>query len=423
MKLFAFISLALTAWLHAADTELKFVPLFDGKSLDGWVGEGYAVEDGAIVCTPKGRNLYTEAVYANYIFEFEFKLPEAGNNGIGIHYPGKGDPAYTGMESQVLDYTAPAYNDPKHPKYYKLKPAQYHGSLYTLAPAKKAPLKPVGEWNHERITIAGPKVTVEVNGQVILEANLTEINKKFPKHLGAKRRSGHISLCGHGDKVAFRNLKICELPLKANVAEVKKQGFTQIFDGETLKGWKAGEGSEGHWVPVNGILKYDGKSEAKDKNLWSEKSYKDFTLVFDWRWSGTGPMMKRPVLAADGTETGVKMNVQELDSGIYLRGNSKSQVNLWNWPVGSGEVYGYRTNKKLPAEIRAGVTPKVKADMPLGQWNRMMITMKGEKLTVTLNGSVVIEDATLPGVDPEGPIALQHHGSRIDFANMWIKEL
>ena len=111
------------------------------------------------------------------------------------------------------------------------------------------------------------------------------------------------------------------------------------------------------------------------------------------------------------------------DSGIYLRGGSKSQVNIWNWPIGSGEVYGYRTDKSLPAEVRRGVTPKVKADHPIGRWNRFVITMKGDRLTVVLNGRTVIERARLPGVPTRGPIALQHHGDPIQFANIYIKEL
>jgi len=115
--------------------------------------------------------------------------------------------------------------------------------------------------------------------------------------------------------------------------------------------------------------------------------------------------------------------VIELDSGVYLRGNNRSQVNLWNWPCGSGEVYGYRTNNKFSQEIRAALVPKVNADHPIGAWNRMLITMKGDRLTVVLNGKTVIEKAQLPGVPSTGPIALQHHGSALEFKNISIKEL
>ncbi len=387
------------------------VPLFNGKDLTGWKGTGYIVEDGAITCTPQGKNLVTEGIYSNYAFDFEFKLPPGGNNGIGIHYPGTGDAAYTGMEVQVLDDSAEQYKT--------LKPYQFHGSIYTMVVAKKAPLKPVGEWNSERILVNGDDIQVTVNGSVITEAKLSELNAKFPKHEGAKRRSGHIGFCGHGDAVSFRNIKITEFPPAANEEAAKQGGFTKIFDGSTLAGWEHQPADLESWKPVNGILKYNGKA----KDLWSVKEYGDMTLVFDWRWAAPGPLMKRPVIGFDGKETGQQVEVQELDSGIYLRGNSKSQVNLWNWPCGSGEVYGYRTDKSQPAAVIAGVTPKLKADKPVGEWNRTMITMKGDLLTVTINGQTVIENAQLPGVAAKGKIALQHHGSHIDFANIWIKEL
>lgn len=396
-----------------AEADYKSLPLFNGKDLTGWKGEGYVVEDGSIVCTPEGRNLTTNRIFANYALDFEFKLPAAGNNGVGIHFPGTGDPAYSGMEVQVLDDSAEKYKD--------LKPYQFHGSLYTLAAAKKAPLKPVGEWNSERILVHGDKVQVVVNGEVVTDANLSELSEKFPQHEGVKRRSGHLALCGHGDRVAFRKIRICEFPPVANEDAAKQAGFRKIFNGDSLTGWKIADGSK-NWIALNGILMHTGKP-GETKDLWSEKEYGDFTLVFDWRWSAPGPVIKRPVIGPDGKETGEQVEVQELDSGVYVRGSSKSQVNLWNWPCGSGEVYGYRTDGSQPAEVIAGVTPRKNADKPVGEWNRMMITMKGELLTVTLNGEVVIEDARLPGVPAKGPIALQHHGAAIDFANIWIKEL
>lgn len=404
-------SLMFATALSAAD-QMVMRPLFNGKDLSGWKGEGYIVEDGAIVCTPEGRNLMTEATFANYILDFEFRLPPAGNNGLGIHYPGTGDGAYSGMELQILDSG--------HEKYKDLKDYQFHGGLYTLAAAKQGALKPVGEWNRQRVTLMGPSLKVELNGKIILRANLDDVAARHPEHQGVKRRAGHIAWLGHGDRVAFRNIQIAELPPVANEKGVKEAGFTRIFDGKTLNGWKT-KPDTSNWKAVGGILKHDGKPGAIT-DLWSEKSYKDMILVCDWRWSGRGPQMARPLVMPDGSENG-QAEVEEFDSGIYLRGDSKNQVNLWNWSVGSGEVYGYRTDPKATPEVRAGVTPKVHADRPIGEWNRMMITLKGDRLTVSLNGRVVIDNAQLPGIAVEGPIALQHHGSAIDFANLWIKEL
>ena len=180
------------------------VSLFNGKDLAGWKNANYVVEDGVLVC--KGGNLVTEKQYTNYIFEFDFLLPPGGNNGLGIHYPGSGDAAYSGMELQILDNS--------HPRYAKLKDYQFHGSLYTLQAAKRGHLKPVGEWNHERVTVDGPLVKVELNGVVILDANLDELNKQKPKHKGSQRRSGHLCFCGHGAPVKFKNITIKELPAK-----------------------------------------------------------------------------------------------------------------------------------------------------------------------------------------------------------------
>jgi hypothetical protein len=221
-------------------------------------------------------------------------------------------------------------------------------------------------------------------------------------------------------------------------------GFKPLFNGKDLSGWVAPAGDNGHWKVVDGVIDYDAESESpeKDKNLWTEKEYKDFTLRIDWRLKQTTGLYPVPVVLPDGTHK-LDENGKEIinptpnaDSGIYLRGTSKAQLNIWCWPIGSGEVYGYRMDKTMPPEVRAGVTPKVKADNPVGEWNTFEITMKGDRLTVVLNGKTVIENAQLPGVPESGKLALQHHGGRnpktgelspasslIQFRNISIKEL
>jgi hypothetical protein len=219
-------------------------------------------------------------------------------------------------------------------------------------------------------------------------------------------------------------------------------GFTPLFNGRDLTGWKVPAGDNNHWRVVDGVIDYDAESQAAgDKDLWSEKSFGDFVLRVDWRIKAT-PFVNPNVYIlkpdgghkkdADGKD--IKLAVPDSDSGIFLRGTSKAQVNIWAWPAGSGEVYGYRTDAAMPAEVRAGVTPKRNADRDIGQWNTFEITMRGDRLTVVLNGIEVITNAQLPGVAPRGPIALQHHGSKRDgvwtgspslvqFRNISIKEL
>jgi hypothetical protein len=229
-------------------------------------------------------------------------------------------------------------------------------------------------------------------------------------------------------------------------ADPPPQGFVSLFDGKSFAGWKVPPGDNGHWKVVDGVIDCDAKSEAKgEKSLWSEKSFKDFILRIDWRLKDDQPgyMNKNvPIILPDGSHKKdadgkeIHVTIEDVDSGIYLRGSPKSQVNIWMWPIGSGEVYGYRMDRKVPAEVRAGVTPKKKADRPRGQWNTFEITMKGDRLWVKLNGEEVISSAQLPGVPREGRLALQHHGSfnaktgqwtgppsLVQFRNIFIKEL
>jgi hypothetical protein len=194
-------------------------------------------------------------------------------------------------------------------------------------------------------------------------------------------------------------------------------GWTPLFNGTDLSGWHVPVGDNGHWRVVDGVIDYDALSEAEDdRNLWSERDFRDFTLQLEWRFPRHAGIHRMQNILPDGSyerdADGEVILVEgpNTDSGIYLRGTSKAQINLWSWPVGSGEVWGYRTDESMPPEVRAAVTPRVRADRPVGEWNEMEITMVGERLTVVLNGETVIDQARLPGIPESGPIALQHHG-------------
>lgn len=212
---FTTIGLLCTSTLAQSEEKLNVAPkgfqlLFNGKNLDGWVGDtkGYQVIDGLLVAGKKGGgNIYAEKQYSNFVFRFDFQLQPGGNNGVGIRCERGKNAAYHGMEIQILDNDAP--------QYAKLQPYQYHGSIYGVVPAKRGHLKPTGEWNTEEITANGSHITVKLNGTVIVDADIEKAGK--PKtmdgkqHPGLFNKTGHIGFLGHGHALKFRNLYIKEL--------------------------------------------------------------------------------------------------------------------------------------------------------------------------------------------------------------------
>ena len=240
--------------------------------------------------------------------------------------------------------------------------------------------------------------------------------------------------------VALAVVSLVATPLQAE-GEVE-DGFVSLFNGEDLSGWVVPEGDGGHWKVVDGVIDYDSGSEAEgDKNLKTEDEFGDFILKIDWKIKATSGLYDVPIVLRDGTyltdASGKKITIKtpNADSGIYLRGFPKAQLNIWCWPVGSAEVYGIRNNEETPAEVRAGVTPRYNADRPVGQWNTFTIIMVQDRVTVLLNNHMVLENALLPGIPERGPIVLQHHGgpkkdgtlspasSLVQFRNVWIKSL
>lgn len=206
----------------------------------------------------------------------------------------------------------------------------------------------------------------------------------------------------------------------ANKNNTPPEGFTALFNGKDLTGWKglvgnpktraamteqrlataqakADDEMRAHWTVDDGVLVFDGKG----KSLCTAKDYADFELYVDWKIKDKG------------------------DSGIYLRGTP--QVQIWDTTdgarnaVGSGGLYN---NKKNPSE------PTQCADNPVGQWNTFHIKMVGEKVTVKLNGKTVVDDVVLENywerdkpIYPTGQIELQNHGNTLYFRNIYIKEL
>ncbi|HWG41601.1 MAG TPA: DUF1080 domain-containing protein [Gemmataceae bacterium] len=191
------------------------------------------------------------------------------------------------------------------------------------------------------------------------------------------------------------------------------EGFIALFNGKNLTNWqglielpqrtkmspqqraeaqkKANEKFLPHWTVKDGILQYDGKGQS----LQTVKDYGNFELYVDWKIGKKG------------------------DSGIYLRGTP--QVQIWDNPIGSGGLYNNQKNPSKPLKV---------ADKPVGQWNTFHIIMKGDRVTVFLNGEKVVADTPLENywardkpLPAKAPIELQHHGDHLWFKNIYLKEL
>jgi hypothetical protein len=182
----------------------NYISLFNGKDLAGWAGpkEAYEVKDGAIVNKlGKAGNLYTEDEYDDFAVRVEYKMPEGGNNGLAIRYPGKGQPSSEAMcEVQILDDNAP--------KHAKLDPRQYNGSVYGMIPAHRGYDRPIGEWNFIEVTVKGPKIQVELNGTRIVDGDVGKVTQFMgdKKHPGKDNLKGHFGFAGHNDPVEFRKI-------------------------------------------------------------------------------------------------------------------------------------------------------------------------------------------------------------------------
>jgi HEAT repeat protein len=213
-----------------SDDEKKqgFELLFDGTDLSKWQDNatGYKVANGAIhVVEDYGHNLYTRKEYQDFVMRFSFCFARPGvNNGIGVRTPVGVDAAYDGMcELQIIDNDAP--------EYAHLADYQYHGSVYGIIPARRIKLKPIGQWNEEEIKVVGDHITVTVNGEVILDANVREAcqgHNVSPKageknpytmdkrdHPGMFNKKGFISYCGHGAGFMLKNIRVLDLSAQA----------------------------------------------------------------------------------------------------------------------------------------------------------------------------------------------------------------
>ncbi len=434
------LALTTTATLRSQD-EAGFTPMFNGKDLTGWrpvnvAANTFRWENGMVITTgvPTGF-MATEKMYENFIVELDWQhMKEGGNSGAfiwGEGLPAPGVPYARGIEVQVLDLG-----------YEKNKGAwewfTSHGDIFPIWGATMTPIaptaktgsrsfpsekrvKPSPEWNHYRIECNNGEIRLSVNGkQVTVGKDCTP-------------RKGFLCLESEGSECHFKNVMIKELPSTgATPAQTARgyEGFQQLFDGKTLAGWKTPDDVKPFWSVTGATFRGKNDPAGLDKDLWSEEAFGDCIICVDWRLPNKPVKKPLQVVLPDGSDAlnadGSKKTEEVLDagnSGIFLRGDAKSQVNISSLSIGSGEIIKYRTDTDLPPAIRAACVPKVKADLKPGGWNRYFITVKGDRVTVELNEQVVIDNAQLPGLKAKGPIGIQHHGTGIEISNVFVKRL
>ncbi|XBH01259.1 family 16 glycoside hydrolase [Singulisphaera sp. Ch08] len=353
-----------------ADEDKSGRSLFNGKDLQGWVpinvaAETFTVRDGMIVSTgkPKGM-LRTDRPFENFIVDLEWRFPQPGGNaGVfiwGDALPAVGKPYARGIEVQILDH---AYAEKRKQAGQPTDGFTTHGDVFaiqgaTLTPDRPHPKgamrslpsesrsRPSPEWNQYRITCRDGTIKLAVNGKEVSGGS------------DCVPRKGYLCLEAEGAECHFRNIRIQELP-SSNPTESQTAlldpDFTSLYSGLNLQGWRQDPGHSGHWTAKDSILAYDGKSEAKDKSLWTEKEYGDFVMVVDWRLPGKPTPKPRAVILPNGDDAvnpdGTKkvLNIPYAgDSGILIRGSEKRKSTSPATPWARVSSMAIEPTKKCP---------------------------------------------------------------------------
>jgi Domain of Unknown Function (DUF1080) len=363
--------------------EGRFVPLFNGRDLGGWVNvncapETWSVRDGMIHSTGKPIcELRTDRMYENFILELEYKhLTPEGNAGVfiwGDALTARGQPFVRAIEVQVLDgrnsenYTS--HGDVFAIHGARMTPDRPHPAGWMRCLPSERRARPAGEWNHYRITARNGTIKLAVNG------------KEVSGGYDISPRKGYIHLESEGGVVHYRNLRLQELPSSGTPAAEHvaraDEGFVTLYTGTDFRGWQQPKGHEGHWVSKDWVIAYDGKSEASDKNLWSERTFGDVALIADWRRTD----------GAAGEAEALPISLEGLE---------------------------------LPADARGKIVRALAASAGK-EWRRAMLTRARGRVTLAIDGQTVFQDLEVPGA-ARGRLALRHDGRPIEFANIFAKE-
>jgi len=356
-----------------------FQPLFNGRDLSGWVNVNCApgtwtATNGLIFCTgaPIGE-LRTTRMYQNFVLELEWRhLKPQGNAGVFVWadaLTARGEPFIRGIEVQVLDgregagHTSDGDIFPIHGA--RMVPVNGRGGDRAFPTEKR--MKPSPEWNHYRIECLDGAIALAVNGKVVTRG--TE----------ASPRKGYICLESEGSPVEFRNLRIQELPVKEAVAPEHianpDEGFLALYNGLDFTGWRTDPGVMKTWRASDWTLESDGPEAGRP--LVMAEDHGDGVWVIDWRWSD----------AKRGGDWRSILRPRGLDLTTVL------------------------------TRIPAGV------EQPVGRWNRGLFRLRGNRLTVEVNGKALGEGFEVTGLPATGATLLRAPHAPIQIANLFFKRL
>ena len=363
------------------EAEAGFFPLFNGEDLDGWFIRGdnkaaFAAEDGELRTTGKGGGdwIFTDATYANFVLRLEYKLDEGGgNSGVAIRATRQGNPAFSGMEVQVLTPSEPHLGS--------------SGSLYAaVAPQVKAD-KPAGEWNSLEVYVDGPRIRTTMNGQVLYDIDITKYDSPDKENtpLPERAREGHIAIQDYGDEVAFRKLRIKPLP--------GGTAWSRLFDGKTLDGWT--EVGDANWtVEPKGVLRFNGDGMTERSGLRTQAEFDDFELRM---W----------VRCYD-----------RANSGVYLRGTGDEP-----WP----RTYEVQINNHDSTQFTGSIWAQVAARELRARdhhWFLLHMRAAGANVQVDVNGKTVVDFiSTRHDRARRGYIMLQGHDPKtvVEFRDIEVR--
>jgi HEAT repeat protein len=411
-------------YLEKMPKEKGFVSIFNGKDLSGWHGlvknpilrakmkpeemakeqkladtkmlNNWSVKDGCIVFNGNGDNLCTVKQYGDFEMVVDWRISKNGDSGIYL----RGTPQVQIWDTSRVDVGAQVGS----------------GGLYNNQKNISKPLvladNAIGDWNTFRIKMVGDRVTVYLNG--VLVVNNVVMENYWDRNLPIFAQDA-IELQAHGTDLAFRNIYVKEL----NTEEVqlsdqeKAEGFQLLFNGKNLDNW---QGDKIDYTAEDGVIVVSPK-EGGHGNIYTGKEYSDFILRLEFQLTpgaNNGVGIHAP-LEGDAAYVGKEIQVLDNTADIYK--------NLQPYQY-HGSVYGI-----IPA--------KREFLKPVGEWNTEEIWVKGDDIKVTLNGTVIVDGNMAeaskngtadhknhPGLQRhKGYIGFLGHGSDLKFRNIRIKEL